>query len=294
MAGSAEIKTAFRRLAKIYHPDKNPQGRDDFTKILKAYEVLSDPIQKASFDYRLNYQTATTGTQERRTSTPKTWRFDEKELKRRQYYNDYIKKQTQEASQTDSTVETKKAYSDYKYIFFATPLAVILFLLIMNLATTRTPLTLSHISRNYADTTSGETYDSPITGSDIYESVFLKGEKIANDTISMTLKNYRLEDAIVILFSGNIFLRSIFIKSNDSISLPGLPVSQLSVKVSSGYHFDSQKTISGVATNGFFKDKLHFYKKIKSIKPEAEKELILTGDTVAYTEISAQEFFQNK
>lgn len=294
MAGSAEIKTAFRRLAKMYHPDKNPQGRDNFTKILKAYEVLSDPIQKASFDYRLNYQTATTGSQERRTATTKNWRFDEKELKRRQYYNDYIKKQTHEPSYTDSNVETKKAYSDYKYIFFATPLAVILFLLIMNLATTRTPLTLSQISRNYADTNKREIFDSPATGSDMYQNAFGVEEKIAKDNISMTLKNYKHQDAIVVLFSDDIFLRSIFIKSNDSINLPDLPVSQLSVKVSSGFHFDTQKKINGVMTNGFFKDELHFYKKLKPIKADAVKEFILVDDTVAYAEISAQEFFENK
>lgn len=35
------IRNAYRKLARIYHPDKNPQGRDMFEKIQKAYEMLS-------------------------------------------------------------------------------------------------------------------------------------------------------------------------------------------------------------------------------------------------------------
>jgi molecular chaperone DnaJ len=54
-AGINEIKAAFRRLAKQYHPDRNPSGNVDFEKILKAYETLSDPGLKLTYDYKLNY-----------------------------------------------------------------------------------------------------------------------------------------------------------------------------------------------------------------------------------------------
>ena len=45
-ADSGEIKAAFRRLAKQYHPDKNPNGKDFFERLLTAYETLSDPQLK--------------------------------------------------------------------------------------------------------------------------------------------------------------------------------------------------------------------------------------------------------
>jgi len=55
-ASQAEIKDAFRRLAKLYHPDKNrgssnaDEIRSKYMLIHKAYEVLSDPNSKQSYD----------------------------------------------------------------------------------------------------------------------------------------------------------------------------------------------------------------------------------------------------
>jgi DnaJ family protein C protein 13 len=36
-----QVRKAYRKQAMLYHPDKNPQGRDMFEKIQKAYELLS-------------------------------------------------------------------------------------------------------------------------------------------------------------------------------------------------------------------------------------------------------------
>ncbi len=36
-----DIRKAYRKLAMQYHPDKNPQGRDMFEKVQKAYELLN-------------------------------------------------------------------------------------------------------------------------------------------------------------------------------------------------------------------------------------------------------------
>lgn len=127
------VKIAFRRLAKLYHPDMNPEDKSRFEIILKAYETLSDPTLRTSYDYKLNHQQTTQSqTIEKKTATTKTWGFDEKELRRRQYYNEYIKKYAKQASEYAATSETRKSYNEFKYILFATPLAVVLFLLVMN------------------------------------------------------------------------------------------------------------------------------------------------------------------
>jgi molecular chaperone DnaJ len=52
-ADDATIKKAFRRLARELHPDVNrhdPQAEDKFKEAAEAYEVLSDPERRATYD----------------------------------------------------------------------------------------------------------------------------------------------------------------------------------------------------------------------------------------------------
>src|SRR5438034_7829624 len=53
-----EIKKAFRRLAKQYHPDRNPnntQAAERFKEINEAHDVLSDPDKRKRYDQLRRY-----------------------------------------------------------------------------------------------------------------------------------------------------------------------------------------------------------------------------------------------
>jgi DnaJ-class molecular chaperone len=51
-ASEAEIKKAFRKLAKTHHPDrsKDPKAKEKFSEISSAYDLLSDPQKRGQFD----------------------------------------------------------------------------------------------------------------------------------------------------------------------------------------------------------------------------------------------------
>jgi hypothetical protein len=49
-ATAEQIKSAYRKLAVKYHPDKNPDGEETFKQITKAYSTLSDPRRRMVYD----------------------------------------------------------------------------------------------------------------------------------------------------------------------------------------------------------------------------------------------------
>src|SRR5690606_12447239 len=52
-ASAKDIKSAFRKLAKKYHPEQNPddpKAKDAFAEVNQAYEVVGDDTKRGQYD----------------------------------------------------------------------------------------------------------------------------------------------------------------------------------------------------------------------------------------------------
>jgi tetratricopeptide (TPR) repeat protein len=75
-ADSTQIRTAYKKMAMRWHPDRNPnnpQAEEMFKAINEAYHVLSDPLKKSRYDSRFYSQTV--------SNDEEHWR----EMQRQQY-----------------------------------------------------------------------------------------------------------------------------------------------------------------------------------------------------------------
>ncbi|MBA2611885.1 MAG: J domain-containing protein [Bacteroidetes bacterium] len=273
-ASFAEIKASFRRLAKIYHPDKNPVGKEHFAKILKAYETLSDPKLRSTYDYRLDYNLTITENYSSKNNKTKTWSFDEKELKRRRYYDEHIRKYAKTKETYKQETEGKTHYNEFKYILFATPIAVGLFLLILHLATPANKELMKHIPEKEIEEPKTSTLkmgDAP------YSNYFGRNKYDPTSKLSLTVKNNTGYELIVCLFTKKRFVRSCYIAKGFYAQITELPKDPLIIKYCTGVNFNYSRKLKETEVFGAFKENLEFYESKDLTALNSINELTLLG-----------------
>ncbi|CAD8170325.1 unnamed protein product [Paramecium octaurelia] len=88
-----EIKTAYYTLAKLYHPDKNPDQIDKFKAINEAYEVLKNPSTKKDYDES---------------------QVDPQQYQKKQYDRQYHQHSTYSYQQNVNHEQFRRMYEEYK------------------------------------------------------------------------------------------------------------------------------------------------------------------------------------
>jgi curved DNA-binding protein CbpA len=66
-ASNEVIKKAYRRLSKLYHPDINPRGAEQFKNINEANSILSDASKRKLYD--IKYKAAFSTSQNKNATT---------------------------------------------------------------------------------------------------------------------------------------------------------------------------------------------------------------------------------
>lgn len=305
-ASREEIKAAFRRLAKLYHPDKNPDNKDageKFRQIKEAYETLINPARKQKYDSRQKY---TSAYKARTTTTAagkktKTYTTTEEDIRRRKYYQQHYTRQ--QKPKTGPVTPKPAQYNETRYILFTIPVAVALLFLIINLysdekpegVTSRIPakeVFSNETSVVKKEKTSVSTSDSP------YDYWFGKPKVDRRSESIINVYNRSGYDAVVCLTDKEtgITVRNYFIADDYYLLFEFLPEGKYYFKSYLGTGFNTEKKTLNDSLTGAFEKPVQYMKqekeKIAITLEQADTFSVYIKSTPEKDRISEEEFFR--
>jgi curved DNA-binding protein CbpA len=276
-ATTAEIKTAYRRLVKLYHPDKNPNNPsavEKFRLIQDAYDTLSDSIKRSKYDNRINYSYSYSyGESVQTQSKPRTKRytFTDEDLKRRQYYKEHYKQQSPKQKPAETAAQ-KKAFNEVKYILLSVPIAIALLFFIINVYNReksgerkKTPATAGTAAVGVpVDTnvrkTPAEVIRTARTSDEPYNYLF--GEPGVDKRIGQVVQvtNWSGRDAVVCIVNAktNKPVRNYFVENNFNILFEYLPEGTYYLRNYLGKDFKFARKYEGSDVTGAFEGEQQF------------------------------------
>lgn len=303
-AGSDEIKTAYRTLAKKYHPDKNhgnKSAEEYFKEIQQAYAILSNVEKRKKYDLKFSY----THSYAKQKSAPAP--------KHDQYQQQQTKQRT--ASNKDQYVPKNFDYTESWQILVSVGLALLLLYFIISYNTsTETPQQQIAVESAQPGAPLIKEKESEVMISESPYSIFF-GDEVYDpgSKNNIVINNSNESEAIVCLVQNenpNKTIRNQYLERGTTFKLNHIPDGNYFLKVYFGNKWDMKKTfltrtLSGRIKGGFSNEK--GFIKLNSGKNVLKFKQEMLGNTVSFgtfditlnpdqadqsEKISAEEFFQ--
>ncbi len=309
-ATDADIKLAYRRLAKRYHPDVNAGARgaeERFKEIVEAYDILSDPVLRRTYDLKRKRRELY-GSSSTFIYTPQP--PPEKKDPRRKTYSpeDLERAQRRHRGRTMAQVaRRKKLLAGMIVTFIIYLFAAAAFENWLEKKREEEAVALAKQLEEHAQAellkkkNTIENYDSP------YDSLFGTEQDVWNSRNNIVFRNPYSEAVICVVRAEAPFktVRNEFVRPGEKFVMRRLPPGAYFIKVYTGDDWDVNKKVNGKPLGGFKRNEEFFRVNIDTIRldygaPEYPVEdkiqdtVVIDPTLLPFEPISRDEFFRTE